>query len=419
LIVPNADYRPNPARAIHVVGLIDDAQVSRLTPQILRLQSESRDPITVYILDSPGGVVNSMETILRLLNSSNQDFEGACQIITVVTTRAASAAADLLSSGDYAIAYPKSTILYHGIRTPLREATAETTSLMANILRLSNDYYAMELAGKIELRFMFRFASLRGEINKFRDKVAPKIVSDLDCFLEIISGKLSHKARKAFDRALERYKRYESLLNHVTKKTKRFEGKTLRPSQLEAARIKAIVDFEVASNRSDSTWSFKADNGLGRIADDFFLLNEYLDTHATDRLLEWCSRYSKFAISPAESAEIEQIADEQARNLKMIEKVQPLLQPVWSFFIALCHALQEGENELTANDAYWLGLVDEVMGRPNLSALRLLGEHVPDPEQPEQLELQPPAPEPAAPQPNEGPKPNVDANSSGPNHINV
>jgi len=49
-----------------------------------------------------------------------------------------------------------------------------------------------------------------------------------------------------------------------------------------------------------------------------------------------------------------------------------------AFFIALCHALQEGENELTAIDAYWLGLVDEVVGE-HLWTIRLMEEFEPDP----------------------------------------
>jgi len=32
------------------------------------------------------------------------------------------------------------------------------------------------------------------------------------------------------------------------------------------------------------------------------------------------------------------------------------------FFGALCHALQEEENPMTALDAFWLGLIDEVIG---------------------------------------------------------
>ncbi|WP_348260154.1 hypothetical protein, partial [Salmonella enterica] len=82
-------------------------------------------------------------------------------ILTAVTTRASSAAADLLSSGDYAIAFPDTTVLFHGVRTfeqsPL---TVETTSLLANFLRINNSVYAMSLARKTEDRFAFRYVIL-------------------------------------------------------------------------------------------------------------------------------------------------------------------------------------------------------------------------------------------------------------------
>lgn len=160
MIVASEKFRPNPLRAIYVDGPINEQLVSRLTPQILQHQSESRDPITVYILSSPGGPVVNMEAILRLLKSKDQDLAPSCDLITVVTNRAASAAADLLASGDYAIAFPESMVLYHGLRTPFRETmTAETTSLLAHYLRLSNDAYAMDLARKVEMRSCFGFSS--------------------------------------------------------------------------------------------------------------------------------------------------------------------------------------------------------------------------------------------------------------------
>src|SRR5262245_46284729 len=92
--------------------------IDRLTPGIISLQSQSREPITVYI-DSRGGSTESAEVLLRLLRARNQDNADSCRLITVVTSLAASAAADFLSSGDYALAYPGSTVLYHGTRTPL------------------------------------------------------------------------------------------------------------------------------------------------------------------------------------------------------------------------------------------------------------------------------------------------------------
>ena len=53
------------------------------------------------------------------------------------------------------------------------------------------------------------------------------------------------------------------------------------------------------------------------------------------------------------------------------------MEPLSSFFVALCDALQEGENELTAIDAYWLGLVVEVFGE-QLWSLRAFEEYKPD-----------------------------------------
>ena len=357
--------------------MIDDVLVSRLTPQILRLQSLNRSPISVYI-DSPGGSVSSMDTILRLLNLTDQDSSGPCNIITAVTTRAASAAADLLSSGDYALAFPDSTILYHGLRrfekNPL---TFETTSMLADALRLSNDYYAMALARKIEDRFSFRYVTVRNDFDEFRKVKSAPSMSDLDCFVEIISNKLSADARKVWTKAKERYGRYQALIDSVLKRTKKnFATQTI--AEIEADNLKSIIAFELKKNKKNPQWSFR-NEGLGRMADDFFLLNEYVTTYSHERLQRWCASFGKWTLPTKEAEEIDAIADEKERSEKLIAKVRPILQPIWSFFVALCHALQEGENELTAVDAYWLGLVDEVIGEIDLWTIRDLDEVKPDP----------------------------------------
>jgi hypothetical protein len=378
LIVPDHNFRINAQRAIYVTGLIDDALVSRLTPQILRLQSVNRNPISVYI-DSPGGSVSSMETILRLLNLTDQDSSGSCNIITAVTTRAASAAADLLSSGDYALAFPHSSILYHGLRTfEKNPLTFEATAVLANALRASNDYYAMTLARKIEDRFSFRYVTVRSEFDAFRKKKSAPSMSDLDCFVDIISTKLSAGAKKVWLKAKDRHGRYQDLLDSVLRETKRKNFSTRTLAEIEAANIKAIVAFELRANKKNPKWSFR-NEGLARLADDFFLLNEYVTTYSSDRLKNWCTSFGRWTLPTKEAEEIDAIADEKERSEKLVEKVRPILQPIWSFFVALCHALQEGENELTAVDAYWLGLVDEVIGESNLWTMRDLVEVKPDP----------------------------------------
>jgi ATP-dependent protease ClpP protease subunit len=387
LLVPSNLYRPDPNRAIHIDGQLDDKLLSRLSPQILKLLAQNRKPITVYILDSPGGSTATARGILSMLRASDQDASPACRLITVVTSKAQSAAADLLSSGDYAIAYPGCSLLYHGVRTPglipaLQPLTAERTSLLAHLLRLTNDAYAMELVKRAEGRFMFRFIMMRPEMRKIQDANPKKPKSDLECFIELTSPKLSESARKIFKKAQERYARYEPLLAEFTIKSK--FGKRGKIAREEARQIKAIVDFEVADNKANPSWTFK-DGGLSRLVEDFFLVAEYLESQQNERLKLWCKTLSRFALSKNELDEIERIPDEKGKNEALLAKVQPPVQPVWSFFVALCHALQEDENELSSTDAYWLGLIDEVIGEGGLATSRWFEEWQPDP--------QPPAPQ--------------------------
>ena len=378
MITPNAGYRPNPERAIYITGEINQGMVDLLTPQIISLLSKSRDPITVYI-DSPGGNVRLMEALLGLLVSSDQDYGPACRLITVVTSRAASAAADILSSGDYALAFPHSTILYHGQRLSPQEQplTFEFTSLLADFLRRRNDKYALELAQKVEDRFMFRFVSCKRSFDSVRQS-APKQMTDLDCFIEMILEKISPNASKVLRNARQRYERYQGLLDSAARKYNSERYKNKRAVEFEAYLLKSIIDFQSkATNQLDAAWTFESD-GLSTLIDDFFLLFEYLRLSDSERFRRQCSRWHRFLLDTDELEAIDRLP-EADRADRIIELVSPLLKPVWQFFLALCHALQQGENDLVAKDAFWLGLVDEVIGMPWLPTRRWIYEYVPDP----------------------------------------
>jgi len=167
-------------------------------------------------------------------------------------------------------------------------------------------------------------------------------MSDLDCFVDIISTKLSDGARKVWAKAQQRHGRYRDLLTSVLKKTKSNLAKQTI-AEIEADSLKAIIAYELKSNKKNPKWSFRTE-GLGRLADDFFLLNEYLTTYSSDRLQRWCTSFGRWTLPTKEAEEIDAIADEKERSEKLVAKVRPILQPIWSFFVALCHALQEGEN---------------------------------------------------------------------------
>jgi ATP-dependent protease ClpP protease subunit len=381
LIVPDPNFRPDPSRAIYVLGLIDQSLVERVTPEIVSLCDKNREPITVYI-DSRGGSVASAETILRLLQSTDQDGARACRIITVVTGHAASAAADLLSSGDYAVAHSESTILYHGVRTSLNDPlTMEIASVLTETLKLSNDRYAMTLARKSEIRFMFRFFALRPQFAEYRTKVGKPDFTDIQCFLGMLAEKLSHKADQIVKQAWQRYERYDALLDHVFKVGARSKkdifGGGASEARMESAMLRAIIQFELRNHKKDPTWSF-SNRGLLRVNDDFFLLQEYVLTAFSEQFRQLCERWSKFVLTPEEIAELEKLPEEQRTKTKLA-KLRPHFQPAWSFLVALCHALQEGENELSALDAFWLGLIDEVLGHRDLPLTRYFAEYQPDP----------------------------------------
>ena len=377
MITPNPDYRLNPSRAIYATGTLDDDMVARLTPRILALQSQSRDPICVYV-NSPGGSPASAEALLNLLRLSDQDIAEPCRIITAVTIQAASAAADLLASGDYAIAFPNSRILHHGVRQLSgAPSTFESTARLNEVLRISNSVYAMKLAQKSEDRFTFRFYSVRDKFAELRNEKQQPTLSDYECFVEVIKEKLSPDARKIFDKALERAERYKALIASAAASTGWNDAEN--PQQIQALIIKAILDFEVSASNDAATMDFRF-GGMRQLQDDFYLLNEYLTDSTDQKLDQWCKTMGPLFLTPEQQTEIDGTVDEAERSKKLVEINKPILQPMLAFFTALCHALQEGENELTATDAYWLGLVDEVVGDDDLWNLRLLYEFEDDEE---------------------------------------
>ena len=86
-------------------------------------------------------------------------------------------------------------------------------------------------------------------------------MTDNECFLAVIAEGLSPRAKKLFSTAKARHGRYEALL----KIAKRVNApKRARPARLEAARIKAIIDFELQINKDNENWTFRK-GGLAKV----------------------------------------------------------------------------------------------------------------------------------------------------------
>lgn len=104
-----------------------------------------------------------------------------------------------------------------GDQFPQDPLTMEIASIITETLKLSNDRYAMTLARKSEIRFMFRFFALRPKFAEYRTKVGNANLTDIECFLGMVTEKISHKATQIVKQSWQRYERYNALLNHVFK----------------------------------------------------------------------------------------------------------------------------------------------------------------------------------------------------------
>jgi len=105
--IPPSVQLENHRRSVFLPSEIDIQAYEVVAPRIIELRLHSSDPICLFI-HCWGGIPFIAEQILRLMRSPRQDGQ-RCMVTTICTGVAASAAADLLAAGDYAIAYGDSS----------------------------------------------------------------------------------------------------------------------------------------------------------------------------------------------------------------------------------------------------------------------------------------------------------------------
>lgn len=378
---PNHHYRENVDRAVYLNEVIDDALVRKLTPEILKLRSQSPDPITVYI-DSPGGSLQDAETLKNLLTGPNADGQGFW-IVTVVTGQASSAAADFLAGGQYAIAYPGTRIHCHGVRLPrMQELTMERASFAARMLREFNEDRAGAMARDIINRVIFNYNYLHScqRFKEIRKEPEQDKLSDFDCFITCLKRRVSPSTLQIVQRARERFGEIQKISDHVMSRLKKRDVSKIGAVRFESLILHKIIQFEVFRNRNNEAWSLD-DEGVARITEDFKLLKDYHTGEHTGWVAPVASRWAPFFLDEAEQAELKEFDSKppEERNKWIYGKVAPRIWPIWYFTICIARVLQEAENPLTAEDAYWLGIVDEVLGS-NLPCSRQILENIPEPD---------------------------------------
>jgi hypothetical protein len=115
---------------------------------------------------------------------------------------------------------------------------------------------------------------------------------------------------------------------------------------------------------------------------DFLQLNAmaYFQDEALDRLI----KLSDLFMSPKDLEFFMRYTYEDADDPRIREKCDKIvgrayekIEPLWSFSLTLCRELTGGEHPISPADAWWLGLIDEVLGSPSLTR-RMIREKVRD-----------------------------------------
>ena len=372
----SVDFRPNPDRAIYLTGTIDQLSVDRLTSSIIRLLTSGREPITLYI-DSPGGNTFHAGMLLNLLTSIDQNFSPRCRLITVATGFAASAASDLLMAGDYALAYPHSMILCHGVRQAANAdmLTHEGAVGLAKNLASTNEQFALELARNSISRFIFRIVFQRSESKIQTGHEQGYAPLNLEGFIDTLQSqsRISFELIKLLRNALTRSKDSEQLDLYVSNSLSQLGNfADMRMALFESHLLKAILDYEL-EHHSDESWSFRTD-GFGKIEEKFHLLIDRHVSQHDDMVGSLCDRWGEFFLTKEEEEELA-LKPEESRSEWLLNTVQQRLKPIWFFFVSICRLLQEDDYYLSAEEGYWLGLVDEIIGRSDLPCPRIFVEY--------------------------------------------
>jgi len=366
---PNKNYRENPKRAIYITGKIDQALVDKITPKINDFRIESTDPITAYI-DSPGGSIMLAETIRHHLTAPNPD--GArCRLITVVTSRAASAAADLLALGNYAIAYPFGDIVYHGSRQPPDASlTTEMASVMAKSLQQTNEFCPIKLARHAFPRFILRLTQFKDEFSKY------VVEQSLVTLTLALQKKLSPSNVKLVREARKRQSIIGNLSTSVYKHTQRFK-KQLSPSEFQCEMLRGIVKYRVRLQKNKKELWLLSEDGMQEVTEDFNLLHDFHFGSQKRDLERWDKTFGAIFLTEQEKEEQKNLSGTDEEKSKwLIQKSEPKLRPIWYLMVSICRLLQNEDYTLPADEAYWLGLVDEVPGS-GLPCVREVEENLP------------------------------------------
>jgi ATP-dependent protease ClpP protease subunit len=359
--VKKTDWRrPDPNRAVEIFGKFTEQLGHNALSRIITLRSENSNPITIYI-NSFGGAVLILKFINGLLDCRDLDAK-FCRTVSVAIGSAASAGAILLALGDYAYAYEHTFLYFHPVQSSELPDDCEDAAEALRSFERTQSEMANKLAKKIIGRVVFRYQKLKDKFNLRRKDIKPRELIHLRCFVDAICKEMTRKgddlAEKAYESVLKVRMLIRKAVPHAI--TARSEARS------DAKVLTNVIKHEISEyEKKKEVWRIN-EYGAVQIVNDYLTLRDYVLGEHRSTVFELLHTYGIDFLSERDRKRYHNLRKTEPEKAFgfLAKKAHPILEPLWYYTASLCRALFEGENELTVADAYWLGIIDEVIGTP-------------------------------------------------------
>jgi ATP-dependent protease ClpP protease subunit len=360
--------RPDPARTVKVSGPLTVPAAERVAAALHQLAQESPAPITLDIRSSGGEAAAFYHLAAVLASLSTKGKK--CRIYTVAHD-ARSAAAYLAVVGHRAFALPNTKLGLHGTRGVLpkngKPLTRETALATAMHLDRENRLIARILAKHLVFRLAVRQRELRAGTSISRAKDPLAILENLT--RQLSEQLKSARARRVLNESFERCKLVCALSPLFSSPGPLANSRTLAAQEVKI--FQAAIAYEFAANRGKK-WRLDATAGTELLM-DYLLAKDFLQGEHWKLAHRLARRFGQNFLTATDSSRYVRLLQQDPVKAEalLIKSALPGALGLWYFTMTLCHRLLMGEHSFSAQDAYWLGLVDEVLpAEPPAALLR-------------------------------------------------
>jgi len=356
------NFRPNPARTIEVNGLLKRDLAQKILAQTKALGKKSSQPIILH-LSSGGGAVKAFYDLEPIFDNEHRG-KTHCSIITIAR-EARSAAAYLLVAGDVACAIKGAQLVFHGVRIHPGRKTRSLWRENTFALALRLDRENRKIAKRLARKTVWRIAELHSRVkilSQNRGASAQTPEQFMEGLVAGMGAQLSNdKAKGVLYESHERVKLILALAKYFPTHDPPRNRRGL--AAYEADVFAATIAYEIGTHPAPE-WTIDPVVAV-EIMMDYLLARDFIRGRHRALVRELALAYGRNFLSAKSLAEYGKIRRTHPRRAEayLLKLAGPCAASLWYFALTLCHRLLSGETHLSAIEAYWLGLIDQVLER--------------------------------------------------------